>query len=271
MKCAETREQGGSDVVGIINPDGAGPVVLVCEHASAFIPPEFKGLGLNEAQRDSHIAWDPGAFQVAKAMSELLDAPLVHQTVSRLLYDCNRPPEAPSAIPETSEIHDIPGNHGLLPSEKKARAERFYYPFQSALNDVIDHRSHRPQQPVLVTIHTFTPNFRGESRTLDVGILHDSDRRLADAMLENMRGDGALAFGRNKPYGPQDGVTHTLADQAIPLGLLNVMIEIRNDLVSERATQIAMANKLVDHLNAGLTKQNSDLPEQTSSSTGQRI
>jgi len=38
-----------------------------------------------------------GAESVARRLSRLLDAPLVLQRYSRLVQDCNRPPEAPSA------------------------------------------------------------------------------------------------------------------------------------------------------------------------------
>ena len=61
-----------------------------------------------------------------------------------LVYDCNRPPEAQSAIPEKSEIYDIPGNTQLSPAQRQERIERVYRPFEAALRAQIDmHRATR--------------------------------------------------------------------------------------------------------------------------------
>ena len=46
------------------------------------------------------------------------------------------------------------------------------------------------------------------------------------------------------PVTRANGVTHTLAAHAIPRGLLNAMIEIRNDLIADPAGQQAMAERL---------------------------
>lgn len=252
MRGAGTGQEEKSGVVATLNRDGASRVILVCEHASSFIPAEYDGLGLTSDLQRSHIAWDPGAFSVAGMLSERLDAPLIYQTVSRLLYDCNRPPDADSAIPSVSEIHNIPGNNDLSAAEKALRVERFYQPFKNALTDLVDERSGAGPDPVIVTVHTFTPSYSGRRRHLDIGILHDVDSRLADAVLAVMQDSSSLDVRRNEPYGPEDGVTHTLAEHAVPRRLLNVMIEIRNDLVADEETQKAMGLRLADCLNTGL-------------------
>ncbi|MFC6490697.1 N-formylglutamate amidohydrolase, partial [Nitratireductor sp. GCM10026969] len=104
------RVEGEATIVETINAEGAGTVVLSCEHAANFIPPEFADLGLAREVLESHIAWDPGASAVARHLSRHLDAPLVAQRVSRLVYDCNRPPDAEAATPARSEAYAVPGN-----------------------------------------------------------------------------------------------------------------------------------------------------------------
>ncbi len=262
MGGAGAVREDNSGVVATLNRSGKNPVILICEHASACIPPEYDRLGLTPDLQRSHIAWDPGAFSVARTLSDRLDAPLIYQTVSRLLYDCNRPPDAESAIPSVSEIYDIPGNRNLSPGEKAQRVKRFYQPFQRALADLIKERSGGTHEPVLVTVHTFTPNYAGQQRHVDVGVLHDVDSRLADAVLAVMQDTPDLDVRRNEPYGPEDGVTHTLAEHAIPNHLLNVMVEIRNDLVADEGAQAAMGLRLADYLNAGLTEVRSGLTGQ---------
>ncbi len=244
---------GGEGVVEVINPQGTSDIVLVCEHASAFIPPEFHDLGLSPEARLSHIAWDPGALAVAGVMSAGLDAPLVAQRFSRLVYDCNRPPEAAAAVPEVSEIYRVPGNTGLTPAQRRERAERFYVPFCDTLAAVIEARIAAGRPPVLVTIHSFTPVYRGISRDAEIGILHDADHRLADAVLaRRATHGGGYDVRRNEPYGPADGVTHTLIVQALSRGLNNVMIEVRNDLVADIAGQERFGALLAGWISAAL-------------------
>lgn len=228
-------------VAGLYNERGRAQCVLVCEHASNVIPGEFGDLGLDGEALRSHVAWDPGALAVATGMADRLDAPLVHQRVSRLVYDCNRPPHEPSAMPASSEVYRIPGNEGLSDAAKADRVARFYEPFRRTLSTQIDQRL---AAPALVTIHTFTPVYFGRPRAVEVGILHDDDARLADAVIVAAKARGTYAVERNRPYGPQDGVTHTLREHALPRHLPNVMIEIRNDLVADADGQRAMADWL---------------------------
>lgn len=245
-------------VVDLRNPHAGGPFLLVCEHASNRIPEIHGDLGLDAAARSSHIAWDPGALAVAQEMARLLDAPLVAGGVSRLLYDCNRPPEAPSAVPQESEVYRIPGNQGLSEAALRARAELYYFPFRAALAGAVEAHAARvggragAGAPAIVTVHSFTPVYRGVARQVEIGILHDEDARLADAMLAAAAGRTGLVVRRNEPYGPQDGVTHTLREHTLPRGLLNVMIEVRNDLIASEHDAHAMAATLAGWLETAL-------------------
>ena len=245
-----TQEEGGP--VALENPGARGRVVLVCEHASRRMPRALGTLGLSEDVLASHIAWDPGALAVAKRLSASLDATLVHQRFSRLGYDCNRPPESPAAMPEKSEVFDVPGNRGLDQAARDARTEALYLPFRAALADLVRTRIAEGRAPVLVTIHSFTPVYFGKPRAVEIGILHDTDSRLADAMLAAGEG-GRYDIRRNEPYGPEDGVTHTLKEHAIANGLANVMIEVRNDLVRDAAGEAAVADYLTHLLREGLS------------------
>ena len=238
------KERLTPQTVEIANPGGDGGYLFVCEHAGNHIPAKFKGLGLDANARASHIAYDPGAYEVAGFLAKRLNSTLVAQKISRLIYDCNRPPSVASAIPEQSEIYTIPGNLGLSEQDRDERVRSYYQPFRETINRLLER-----QNPILVTIHSFTPVFHGQRRTLDIGVLHDDDARLADALLQSMTNDkNGMAIRLNEPYSAKDGVTHTLKQHAISRGLLNVMLEIRNDLIQTPEHQREMANWLADHL-----------------------
>lgn len=223
-------------VARVINPRGQGPAVLVCEHASAAIPDLFRELGLSGEDRLSHAAWDIGARGLAEALSAALDCPLVVSCVSRLVYDCNRPPEAADAMPEQSERIAVPGNRGLSAAERAFRTHAIYDPFRSLLSETLDARP----GAALITLHSFTPVWNGVQRAAELGLVHEADDRLARAMLDAAPRHVPWRTGLNEPYGPADGVTHTLKQHALPRGMRNVMIELRNDFLRSDA-QIARA------------------------------
>lgn len=236
--------------VQVFNADATSPVILVCEHASSIIPPAFDGLGLDPDARQSHVAWDPGAMAVARAMSERLDAVLVAGAVSRLVYDLNRAPDADDAMPERSEIYNIPGNRNLSEAQRADRVAAYYAPFKERLARAVAATAN----PILVTVHSFTPVYNGTRRAVEIGVLHDADARLADAMLQSARSHTSADVRRNEPYGPADGVTHTLAEHGLPGGHLNVMLEVRNDLIWTAPQQVAMAADLAAWLADAITR-----------------
>lgn len=238
----------------VLRPGGASDVVLICEHASKTMPKALGTLGLDEAVLESHIAWDIGAQRVAEILSESLDAALVSQRFSRLAYDCNRPPESPGAYPERSEIYDVPGNTGLSASDKAGRADALYHPFHQAIDALIDARLAAGRNVVLVTVHSFTPVYFGKARDGHLGILHDDDSRLADAMLDAAASMKLEQVSRNYPYGPEDGVTHTLKRHGLTRQIANVMLEIRNDLISDEAGQRHWAGLIAELLAASLER-----------------
>lgn len=233
------------------------PFLFVCEHASNHIPEKYDGLGLRRELRTSHIAWDPGAETVTRHLCRSFDAPAVLGQVSRLVYDCNRPPEAADAIPEKSELFEVPGNCNLSPAEISERVESCYRPFEAALSDAIDRQE---VAPALVTIHSFTPVYFGRKRDVQIGILHDDDTRLADAMIDAAGRHTTLEVRRNEPYGPEDGVTHTLRRHGVRRGLPNVMIEIRNDLLIGASNCEEIASSLAEILKDGLAGLANDRP-----------
>ena len=95
------------------NAAGRSPFLLTCDHYGRLIPKQLDDLGLPERELSRHVAWDIGIAGVAESLSRQLDAHLIAQRYSRLVIDCNRPPDAASSIPLISEATTIPGNEGL--------------------------------------------------------------------------------------------------------------------------------------------------------------
>ena len=225
----------------LVNEQGRSPYVLICEHASNRLPKALGTLGLAAADLQRHIAWDIGAESVARTLSRLIDAPLILQRYSRLAYDCNRPPDSPQAMPAISEVTDIPGNMNLSAAERLARIQEIYRPFHAAVSGILDSRAAEGQKSVVISIHSFTPVYKGKARALELGILHDRDASFSSMLIKRFpKVDARL----NEPYGPKDGVLHTLNLHAAPRGLKHAMIEFRNDLISSERSQQSWAQRL---------------------------
>jgi predicted N-formylglutamate amidohydrolase len=234
------------------NASAKGRIVLVCEHASNNIPPRWGDLGLTDAQRRAHIAWDPGALGVARGLARRLDAVLVHAAVSRLVYDCNRAPDMGGAMPARSEVHDIPGNARITPEDRAARTASVYVPFHDGLHAVLADRMARGLAPVMVTIHSFTPVYFGKPRAVEFGVIHDADATLPRAILTEAQARTPLRVALNEPYSAKDDVTHTLRLHATPYGLPNAMLEIRNDLIAAAQAEDRMAATLAPVIAAAM-------------------
>jgi predicted N-formylglutamate amidohydrolase len=211
--------------------EGSGPFVIACEHASNRLPRALGSLGLSPSDLQRHIAWDPGAADVADGLAVRLSADLVKQRFSRLAIDCNRSPELPDAIATISEDTAIPGNHALTAEARATRISAFWAPFHAALDKMLDRRRSQRRPTALVTVHSFTPVFRGVARPWHIGIISTDERRLADAVLAVLRRDRTVVVGDNQPYSARDNVDYTIRRHGRDRGLPHVMIEIRNDLL----------------------------------------
>jgi predicted N-formylglutamate amidohydrolase len=234
----------------ITNRNGRSPVVLVCDHASNFIPDEFAGLGLAAADLDGHIAWDPGALPVCQDIAAALDAAVIESCVSRLVVDCNRPLDAPDLICPISETTPIPGNARLSAEERARRIELVYEPYHGALEAVVAERLRDRRETWLVAIHSFTPFYKGVARPWHIGVIHDDDERMARPLISALAGIKGVEVGDNVPYSPADRVYFTMERHARMRGIPCVMIEIRNDELSTTAGCSLWADRIAETLAA---------------------
>jgi predicted N-formylglutamate amidohydrolase len=237
----------------VVNEKGPSPVVLICEHAGKVLPKSLGSLGLPPEDLVRHIAWDIGAEAVARGLSQALDAPLVLQRYSRLVYDCNRPPESPDAMPMVSETTRIPGNEHLSSEARFQRIRSIYRPFHDRVVRLLDERAAEGLASLFITIHSFTPVYKGVKRLLDLGVLYDRDTRLADKLMLSFARMKDISVKRNEPYGPEDGVCHTLNLHAAVRGMPYAMLEIRNDLISHAVGQAQWVERLAGILDQIVT------------------
>ena len=223
--------------------------MLVCDHASNRIPSKYGSLGLSQIERVSHIAWDPGALAVSRALSEKLDAPLVQSTVSRLIIDCNRDLDAPDLIWTMSEATRIAANENVHLDERTFRINHYHRPYHASIETLLEARRHAGMETILVCMHSFTPVYHGVPRPWPIGLIHGLDQRYTRALYDALKTDDPdLNVGWNEPYAALNGVTLTLEKHGDGRGLDATMIEIRHDEILEPAGVAMWSNRLAHSL-----------------------
>ena len=238
----------------VINPDGASPYLLLCEHAANRIPRALGELGLSEAERRRHIAWDIGVSALSQHLSRTLDAPLFMTNYSRLVIDCNRPLGVPSAIPEISETTQIPGNLDLSEAERQQRIDTLFSPYADAVARRLDMLQQQRKRPIVVGIHSFTPVYFGKQRPWHAGILYGKATGFGRTLIGELGQDTALTIGDNEPYTIHPDEDYTVPVHADARGLAGALIEVRHDLIDTLAGVDEWGDRLTRCFEATLRK-----------------
>jgi predicted N-formylglutamate amidohydrolase len=217
-------------------------LLFVCDHASNALPERYGALGLDSGLFDTHIASDIGAAEVTRTIAAEFGAAAILARWSRLLIDLNRGADDPTLVMKLSDGTIIPGNARIDEAEIAWRLEEYFTPYHAAIAQELREMRSRGVLPVILSIHSFTPVWKGRRRPWEVGILWDRDARLARPMIDKLEQTG-LNVGDNEPYSGElendclyrHGTLH---------GLPHVLIEIRQDLIATDIAARAFAARL---------------------------
>jgi predicted N-formylglutamate amidohydrolase len=221
---------------GLHNPVEDAPWLFLCEHAGKRIPNSLKMLGLPQKEINRHIGWDIGIFDLAKKISNNLNAPLFFQRYSRLVIDCNRPLTSDGLIPEISDNTIIPGNIDLSSEEREKRITEIWKPYQNSIHKYLKSKS--LPGPVIISLHSFTPIFNGKKRPWHIGLLYNRFPETALFLKERIKNhNSSLNIGFNQPYEVSDEDDYTIPVFGERMGFAHVLMEIRQDLIEKKTTR----------------------------------
>jgi predicted N-formylglutamate amidohydrolase len=230
--------------VTVYNADGTSPFLLVADHAGNVIPRALDRLGVSESDLQRHIAWDIGIAAVGRLLAVALGATLIQQNYSRLVIDCNRQLDAASSIPAVSESTAIPGNVGLAEANKALRASEIFRPYHDRIEAELERKRQASRPTALISLHSFTPVFKGEARPWHAAVLYNRDPRLAHRLKALLSAEREFTVGDNEPYTVSDASDYTIPVHAERRGLHHVLTEIRQDLVTDENGQREWAARL---------------------------
>lgn len=221
--------------------------LVICDHASNALPDGYGTLGLAASEFSRHIAYDIGAVEVARHLATALKCPAVLARYSRLLIDLNRGTDDPTLVMKLSDGAIIPANREVDAFQNKSefdhRLSAFHAPYHAAIAGALDRARVAGAVPIILSIHSFTPEWRGVARPWHSGILWDRDDRLATFLMDQLRAEPGIVVGDNEPYtGALIG--DCLYRHGTKNGLPHVLIEIRQDLIAEAEGQAAWAARI---------------------------
>ena len=230
-------------------PGGTSKLLFLCDHASNRVPPDYDGLGLPAPLFETHIAYDIGAASVTEALAQAYGAAAVLGTVSRLVIDLNRGADDPTLVMKLSDGSIVPGNRNADRAEVARRLARFHAPYHAAIHEQI---SRLGPGAILISIHSFTPAWKGVRRPWEMGVLYGRDARLARPLMAQLAMAG-FSVGDNEPYtGALEG--DTLDTHGTRTGHANVLIEMRQDFLSTPQMAQDFAVQLKPILDAALAQ-----------------
>lgn len=233
-------------------------IVVTVEHASHAVPAASRGVGVPAARLRSHQGWDPGARLVGRAVARAFAAPLFLGRWSRLFVDLNRSATHPRVVPRTAHGEPVPGNAALSAAQRRARIERFWRPWRSAVESAVAARIATAGSVLHLSVHSFVDVLDGEVRDADFGLLYDPRRARERAFATRLH-HALVARGyrvrRNYPYaGTDDGFTTHLRRRHGDRAYAGLEIEMNQGAVRRVAGARRYAADLVQALTAALAR-----------------
>ena len=211
------------------------PIFVTAEHAGVKVPKQLRQLGLPVEELKRHIGWDIGVDGVAREMHRILGLPTLLGRFSRLLVDLNRAPESSACIRESSDGTAVPANRRMSAKSKTDRIEWFHKPYHEACSALI--RAIQPK--ALLSIHSYTPKLRvdGFDRPWHCAVLYGRAWGLARECIEYLESVGNFIVGDNMPYRIGTSGMYTLPVHGDEIDIPMIVVEIRQDLVSDAESQ----------------------------------
>lgn len=222
-------------------------LVVLCDHATARIPADYGQLGLGAKELGRHIAYDIGAETVSRTIATQLGCPAVLSQFSRLLIDPNRGIDDPTLVMRIADGAIVPGNATIDQREISRRIDRFYGPYDEAIRRTLAAIGATGKPPIILAMHSFTPEMKGVKRPWHATVIWDFDPRFNLAVLKALEAQPDLIIGENEPY--QGGYTgDTLDRHCLRAGFAHALVEIRQDLIDSQAKAEAWGKRMADLL-----------------------
>ena len=204
------------------------PVVLLCEHASEALPEPWSWSQADQRLRGTHWAIDIGVAELCRELVHELGCSALLARFTRLLIDANRPLSASTLMRTMADGNVVALNQNVDSDDRAARIAGYWVPYHTAARELVA----RHDDAVVIGIHSFTPCYEGETRTMEVGVLFDQDEDFGCWAYEQFKLMG-FKVALNEPYSGRNGLMYSPQHHASEHGRKTVELEIRQDLLGD--------------------------------------
>lgn len=141
--------------------------IFTVEHAVPFAPLWIKNrLNLPPEEWLSHKAYDQGALKLAKQLAKLAGGKVYSARLSRLVLDHNRSFSISKPFSKQALI-------SLTKKEREAIRRSYYQKYRGQIEKTLHRSLQTNRRTVILSVHSFTPIFKGKHRQTDLGLLFD--------------------------------------------------------------------------------------------------
>jgi predicted N-formylglutamate amidohydrolase len=227
------------------------PILLSAEHASERLPPGWSWPASDARLAGTHWAYDLGIADITRAVAAALGAPAVLSRFSRLLIDPNRPLDSDTLFRREADGLPVGLNAALTPADRERRIDTYYRPYHDALAEMV---AAHPGVNML-SLHSFTPCYEGQRRTVEVGVLFDLHEAWAERWYGALSVHGWV-MARNAPWSGRNGLMYAVQHHAVQHGRQAVELELRQDLTTDPDAR----QRLVDGIVAAVRALGEEAP-----------
>ena len=218
-------------------------MVITCEHASPAIPAPLVAEAADLPWLETHWAYDIGAATVSRRLADRRECVAVLSTFSRLVCDPNRDATDPTWIRTEVEGHALGFNQGVDAAERERRRTHYHDPYHAVIDELLAQRTPSGADVPLLSIHSFTPVYEGEDRSMEVGILFDRYQPIAERLALELGREG-FTTALNAPYSGMDGLIFAAQRHGQAHNVVYLELEVRQDLIGDEASAIAVADRI---------------------------
>jgi len=237
-----------TDAIEVIAPDPDGlqsKLLITAEHASMRLPSKYKWPKSDERLVGTHWSFDLGSEEFARELTAATNSYCLLSRYSRLLCDPNRPLTSPTLYRMEAEKAPVLLNTYATNADLLERTRLYYEPYHEMLQTLAELKQIR----LVLSIHSYTPNYEGLKRDVEIGVLHTIDPTLATKIQSVFKAAGYDAR-LNEPWSGKDGFMYAADSVRTPPDAKEprrqaVMLEFRNDMCSDEAWRTGVMAHLV--------------------------
>lgn len=152
-------------------------------------------------------------------------SPALVARFSRLLIDANRPLESDTLIRDKCDNKSVKIGTNVTSQDRQKRIDLYWTPYRKAFDDLLQEYT---AAEMVLGVHSFTPNYEGQLRQVEIGVLCTSEHVGVAEKLNSAFNEAGYVSKINEPW---TGDICDVLKTANKRGKTGIVVEFRQDLI----------------------------------------